>query len=163
MFSLFRKSSNLELRAPLIGRAEELSNVPDPVFSSKMMGDGIAILPREGVLYSPVNGVISHVFPTKHAVGIVTDEGLEILLHIGVDTVNLMGEGFECFVMENQRVNVGDKLISFDINSIQNKVKSIITPMLITNMDMVDGIEFNYGDVTNNSIVMVVKTKKNYN
>lgn len=159
MFSLFRRNRCLELKSPVIGRAMELSTVPDPVFSSKIMGDGIAIEPMEGILCSPVNGIVAHVFPTKHAVGIVSDEGIEILLHIGIDTVNLMGEGFESFVGENDRVKTGDKLISFDMDSVKSSGKSVITPMLITNMDMVESIEYKYGDVNNDSVVMIVITK----
>lgn len=161
MLSLFRKSSAVELKSPVAGKAKELSKIQDPVFSSKIMGEGIAIEPSEDMLYSPANGVVSHVFPTKHAVGIVTDEGIEVLLHIGIDTVGLKGEGFESFVRENDRVKVGDRLISFDIDTIKSKAKSTTTVMIITNMDIVESIDFKYGDVDNRSSVIVIKTKEN--
>lgn len=159
MFSFFKSSSTIEFKSPVTGRACELSQVPDSVFSSKIMGDGIALEPSAGTLYSPVNGIITNVFPTKHALGIVTDRGVEVLLHVGIDTVELMGQGFKSFVEENDRVCAGDKLISFDMEFIKEKGKPLITPMLITNMDMIESIDYKYGDVDNNSVVMVVRIK----
>jgi len=159
MFSLFGKKRILSLKSPLIGTVKELIKVEDPVFSSKMMGEGVAIEPSVGILYSPVSGVVAHVFPTKHAVGIITDEGIEILLHIGIGTVDLMGEGFQSYVKENDRVITGDKLISFDIEAIKSKGKLIVTPMLITNMDMVEAIHYKYGSADNDSVIMTVTLK----
>ncbi|WP_337960821.1 PTS sugar transporter subunit IIA [Caloramator sp. mosi_1] len=105
MFSFFKKKNNaIELNAHMVGNVVELANVPDEVFASKMLGDGLAIEPTEGVLYSPCDAEVVQVFPTKHAVGLKTKEGLEILLHIGIDTVQMQGEGFEAFVKEGDKV-----------------------------------------------------------
>ncbi|GAE26126.1 PTS system [Halalkalibacter wakoensis JCM 9140] len=123
--------------APLTGKILELSEVPDPVFSQKMMGDGMAIDPVEGEVVSPVDGEIVQVFPTKHAVGIKTKSGVEVLIHIGLETVNLNGEGFEAFVKAGDKVKRGDKLIAFDLDIIREKAASTITPIIVTNTDEV--------------------------
>lgn len=122
-----------EIYSPLAGEIISLAEVPDPVFSQKMMGDGIAIIPREGKLVSPVEGEIIQVFPTKHAIGIKSVKGLEILIHVGLETVELKGEGFEVFVKEGQSVKAGDVLSSFDIPFLESKNKEIVTPIIITN------------------------------
>lgn len=122
------------LKSPLKGKIVEIGSVPDDVFAQKLLGDGIAIEPSEGVVYSPVDGEITQLFGTKHAVGIVTDYELELLIHIGIDTVKLKGEGFKTFVSQGDKVKAGDKLIEFDLNLIKEKAKSTVTPFLITNM-----------------------------
>ncbi|KKK37685.1 PTS glucose transporter subunit IIA [Mesobacillus campisalis] len=125
----------IQLLAPLSGTAVDLETVPDPVFAEKMMGDGFAIEPTEGMAVSPVDGEIMQVFPTKHAIGIRAKNGAEILIHIGLETVSLNGEGFETFVSEGDKVKAGDKLVSFDLDIIRAKAKSIVTPVIITNTD----------------------------
>lgn len=140
MFKFFTHKK-VTIKAPISGIVSELSEVPDDVFAQKIVGDGIAINPTDNTLYSPVKGKIVQIFPTLHALGIETEEGLEILIHLGVDTVELKGEGFTSFVEKGQQVDVGDKLIEIDWNSIKHKVPSIMTPILITNMDRVDKIE----------------------
>lgn len=159
MFNLFKKKKTIELKAPVIGNAVELSKVPDEVFASKMLGDGLAIEPAKGTLYSPCDGEVIQVFPTKHAVGIRTKEGIEILLHIGVDTVTMNGQGFESLVSAGDNVYEGQSLVNFDIELIGRLAKSTVTPLLITNMDIVDSVEFNYGETTKNSVVAVVNLK----
>ncbi|CAM4130588.1 PTS sugar transporter subunit IIA [Lederbergia lenta] len=156
MFNFLKKNNKLEIKAPIIGTGRPLSDVPDEVFASKMMGDGIAFEPSEGILYAPMDGEIVQVFPTLHAVGIKSNNGLEILLHIGIDTVNLSGEGFESFVNAGDKVTAGQKLISFDINLIKEKAKSVITPLIITNMDEVANIEHHYGATTEDSVVLTI-------
>ncbi|MDT8860914.1 PTS glucose transporter subunit IIA [Alkalihalobacillus sp. MEB130] len=137
--SLFgKKESKVEtLTAPITGKTLDLAEVPDPVFAQKMMGDGIAIEPAEGEVVSPIDGEIVQVFPTKHAVGIKAKSGLEVLIHIGLETVNLNGEGFESFVKAGDKVKQGDKLIQFDLEIIREKAASTITPIIITNTDEV--------------------------
>lgn len=131
-----------EIYSPLAGEIIPLAEVPDPVFSQKMMGDGIAIIPREGKLVSPVEGEIVQVFPTKHAIGIKSAKGLEILIHVGLETVKLKGEGFEVFVKEGQYVKTGDVLSSFDIPFLESKNKEIVTPIIITNtLEKLGGME----------------------
>ncbi|MEW8971990.1 MAG: PTS glucose transporter subunit IIA [Mesobacillus sp.] len=125
----------IQLLAPMTGKAVSLSSVPDPVFSEKMMGDGVAIEPSEGVVVSPVEGEILQVFPTKHAVGIRAKNGAELLIHIGLETVSLNGEGFETHVTQGDKVKEGDKLVTFDLSVISEKAKSTVTPVIITNTD----------------------------
>ncbi|KHF41361.1 PTS sugar transporter subunit IIA [Halalkalibacter okhensis] len=145
--SLFgKKESKVEVTSPITGKVLELAEVPDPVFSQKMMGDGVAFDPEDGEVVSPVDGEIVQVFPTKHAVGIKTKSGMEILIHIGLETVNLNGEGFESFVKAGDKVKRGDKLIEFDLNVVREKAASTITPMIITNTDdVVEIMEKNTG------------------
>lgn len=139
MFKLFSKKAAVEeLVAPMSGKVVQIEDVPDEVFSRKMIGDGIAIEPDEGVVVSPVDGEVVQFFPTKHAVGLKTKSGLEILIHIGMETVALNGEGFEGFVQQGDRVKAGDKLVSFDLEQIRERAESIISPVVITNFDAVD-------------------------
>ncbi|WP_373419554.1 PTS glucose transporter subunit IIA [Bacillus sp. EAC] len=133
-------SKEIVIKAPLTGEVNTLSEVPDPVFAEKMMGDGFAITPTEGKVVSPVDGEIVQVFHTKHAVGIRSNEGVEVLIHVGLETVKLNGEGFEAHVTEGQAVKAGDQLLTFDMNYIKENAKSIITPVIFTNGDMLEKI-----------------------
>ncbi|MGM0921591.1 MAG: PTS sugar transporter subunit IIA [Bacillota bacterium] len=135
------KQTEETVYAPLTGRLLNLEDVPDPVFSQKMMGDGMAIEPSEGILVSPVEGEIIQLFHTKHAIGIKSLTGMEILLHIGLETVAMNGEGFEAFVKEGDKVKPGDKLITFDLDLIKEKAASTITPIIITNGDIIENVE----------------------
>lgn len=120
--------------APLKGKVVAITEVPDQVFAEKMMGDGFAIVPTEGMVVSPVDGKIVNLFPTKHAIGILSDNGREILIHFGIDTVNLKGEGFETLVSENARVVKGQPLLKVDLDYIKEHAKSTITPIVFTNL-----------------------------
>lgn len=159
MFGLFKKQKVIELMSPVKGTAIDIKKVPDEVFASGMLGDGIAFEPIDGIVYSPCNCEIVNLFPTKHAIGIKTKEGLEILIHIGIDTVAMKGEGFEAFVNAGDKVNVGDKLIAFDLELVKNKAKSAITPMVVTNMDLVKSLEYFYGDCDLNKAALRVILK----
>lgn len=120
--------------SPINGEIHAITDVPDPVFSGKMMGDGFAILPIDGMVVSPVDGVIVNVFPTKHAIGLETFNGLEILIHFGIDTVNLKGEGFETLVSQGDKVAKGQPLLKVDLEFLKNNVPSIMTPIVFTNL-----------------------------
>lgn len=133
LFGKKDEKNPISLLAPVSGELVQLEDVPDPVFSEKMMGDGIAIKPAEGVAVSPVDGKVMQVFPTKHAVGLQAENGAEILIHIGLETVSLDGEGFTSHISEGDRVKQGDKLISFDLDVIETKAKSTLIPIIITN------------------------------
>ena len=124
-----------QLVSPLAGQVKPLSQATDPVFSSGVMGQGVVIEPSQGELVSPVNGTVTVLFPTKHAVGIVSEEGVELLMHIGMDTVSLDGKGFEAHVAQGDKVTVGQQLISFDINVIKGAGLVTETPVIITNQD----------------------------
>lgn len=160
MLNLFKKKNLIELISPVKGSAIDIKNVPDQVFASGMLGNGIAFEPTEGVVYSPCSGEIVNLFPTKHAIGIKTKEGLEILIHIGIDTVEMKGEGFEAFVNVGDKVKVGDKLISFDLDLVKSKAKSAISPMVITNMDIVESMDTIYGECDKDKVVLKVTLKK---
>jgi sugar PTS system EIIA component len=127
--------------APLTGKIVSIEEVPDPTFSQKMMGDGIAIEPTEGVIVAPVNGEVVQFFHTKHAIGIKSESGAEILIHVGLETVSMNGEGFEGHVKVGDKVKAGDKLLSFDLELIKEKAASTITPIVITNSDAVESID----------------------
>ncbi|GHF94638.1 PTS system glucose-specific EIICBA component [Deinococcus piscis] len=120
---------------PLSGRMVPLSAVPDEVFSSGMMGQGFAIEPDSGEVRSPVTGEVVTLFPTHHAIGLRADNGLEVLVHVGVDTVNLQGEGFVPLVKQGDRVTAGQTLLRADLNAIRSRVPSLVTPVLFTNLD----------------------------
>jgi len=128
-------SAPVTITSPLAGEVKELSQATDPVFAQGLMGRGVVIVPSQGELVSPVNGRVTVFFPTKHAIGILSDEGVEILIHIGMDTVNLEGKGFEGYVSQGDKVKVGDKLISFDIDMIKKAGYVTETPVIITNSD----------------------------
>lgn len=125
----------VEISSPLSGQVKELSQATDPVFAQGVMGQGVLIEPSQGELLAPVDGIVSVLFPTKHAVGIVSDQGVEMLMHIGMDTVNLEGKGFTAHVSQGDRVKAGDKLISFDIDLIKDAGYVTETPVIITNQD----------------------------
>lgn len=122
-----------DLISPLTGQAKELSQATDPVFASGVMGQGVLIDPSEGLLVAPVDGEVSVLFPTNHAVGITAANGLELLMHIGMDTVSLEGKGFTAHVKQGDKVKAGDKLISFDIDVIKAAGLVAETPVIVTN------------------------------
>ena len=128
-------AESAEVVSPLAGQVKPLSQATDPVFSSGVMGEGVVIEPSQGELVSPVNGTVTVLFPTKHAVGIVSEEGVEMLMHIGMDTVSLDGKGFETHVEQGDKVVVGQQLISFDMDVIKKAGLVTETPVIITNQD----------------------------
>ncbi|MBG9367508.1 beta-glucoside-specific PTS transporter subunit IIABC [Streptococcus sp. NLN64] len=126
--------------SPLQGAIVQLADVPDPVFASGAMGKGIAIEPSQGTLYAPVKGEVTLLFPTKHAIGIKTENGAEILLHVGMDTVSLNGEGFESFVEIGDSIEAGQKLLEFDMEVIKAAGLPITTPIIVTNTSLYEDI-----------------------
>ena len=128
-------AESAEVVSPLAGQVKPLSQATDPVFSSGVMGQGVVIEPSQGELVSPVNGTVTVLFPTKHAVGIVSEEGVEMLMHIGMDTVSLDGKGFKAHVEQGDKVVVGKQLISFDMDVIKEAGLVTETPVIITNQD----------------------------
>ena len=134
-FSSEKNMKDVVLAAPLVGEAIELTKVEDEVFSSGAMGEGIAIVPAEGKVYAPCDGVISTFFPTGHAIGITAENGAEVLIHVGMDTVELNGEGFTPKAEEGDRVKKGQLLLEFDMAVIQAKGYKLATPIVVTNAD----------------------------
>ncbi|WP_175639405.1 PTS sugar transporter subunit IIA [Metabacillus schmidteae] len=130
--SLFTQKKE-PVHAPLTGKLVSLEEVPDPVFSQKMMGDGIAIDPSENQVFSPVDGEVVSVFPTKHAITIRSKSGAELLIHMGLETVKLNGEGFHVLVGEGDKIKIGNPIAEFDINKVSNTGTKIITPIVLLN------------------------------
>ena len=126
---------SLVIASPLAGWATSLADVPDPVFAEKMLGDGVAIDPVEGRLLSPGAGVVVSVHPAGHAVTLQLDTGPVLLMHIGLETVGLGGEGFAPKVADGQRVAAGELLVEFDLDRLARTAKSLITPVIVTNGD----------------------------
>lgn len=136
--SLFKKKQPNEpdpMLVPLKGKIVSLETVPDPVFAEKMMGDGFAIDPADGTIVSPVDGEVIAIFPTKHALSLKSNQGKEILIHVGLETVQLNGEGFTPLIMDGQKVKKGQELMKVDFDAIKPKVPSILTPIVFTNLD----------------------------
>lgn len=129
------KQKEILLHSPLKGEVIALNQVEDPTFSSGMVGKGIAVIPTEGVLYAPCNATISVVYDTKHAIGMISEDGVEILLHVGLDTVELEGKFFEALVEADQLVQQGQPLLNFSIDEIVKAGYAIVTPMVIPNSD----------------------------
>lgn len=128
-------SNDFEITAPLSGQAELLSNVKDDVFSKGLMGPGIAIIPDKGEVVAPFDGTVVSVFPTKHALGLRSDSGIEVLIHIGLDTVNLKGQYFETTLKSQQHFSRGEKLETFDLKAIKNAGYDVTVPIIVTNKD----------------------------
>lgn len=142
MFGFFKKKNKKEvcteskLVAAVSGKVLPLSEVPDPVFAQKMAGDGIAIDPTDDVVVAPADGELSLVFNTKHAFAMTLENGAELLVHIGVDTVSLEGQGFEQLVEAGTKVTAGTPIMKIDREFIKSKGLSLMTPVLITNPDL---------------------------
>lgn len=132
LLNLFKKEK-LHILAPVNGEIIPIEEVPDPIFSQKMMGEGVAIIPSKGDVCSPVEGTIIQIALTKHAIGILAEDGTEILIHIGLETVSLNGEGFGVSVEVGDKVVAGQLLVKVDWAFLSVHAKSIVTPIVITN------------------------------
>ena len=140
------------------GEVIALEQVKDPVFSQKMMGDGFAVEPANGNIVSPVSGTVSSIFPTKHALGLVTEAGLEVLVHIGLDTVSLEGKPFTVHVAEGQKVAVGDLLVTADLDAIREAGRETSTIVVFTNADAIKSVKLEQtGSLAANTVVAKVE------
>lgn len=144
MFSFFKKKEEegILLGAPIKGKAMNITEVNDPTFSECMLGKGIAIIPSEGKVYAPADGTINLLFDTLHAVSMVTEEGVELLIHVGLETVKLKGDGFEAHIQTGDAVKKGDLLLTVDLEKIREAGCDTVTPVVICNTD-------DYKDVQN--------------
>lgn len=142
-----KKVSDEIVSAPVSGRSIPLEEVKDEVFASGSMGKGGAIIPEEGLIKSPVSGKVSSVFPTRHSIMLSSDKGADILIHIGINTVNRCGKGFESLVCEGQHVDKGQSLTKFDLHELQNAGYDMTTSIIITNSDDYEGVELALGDI----------------
>lgn len=132
----------INIMSPLSGKIVPIESVNDTVFSDKVLGDGCAVIPNDGKIYSPVNGKVTSVAETKHAYGFISDDGIEVLVHFGIDTVKLKGEGFRSHVKEGSEVKIGDLIAEVDIDLLKSKNFDITTPVLICNLN--DNIEMSH-------------------
>ena len=133
MFKIFKKKEPLILYAPVTGTSIALENVPDPVFAEKMMGDGIAFIPESDTICAPCDGKVTMIANTLHAIGITAENGAEILIHIGLDTVNLNGKGFTSLVNVGDKIKLGTQLVKIDMAFMKEHEMVLTTPMVVTN------------------------------
>lgn len=151
LFDVFKKKG-LEVVSPLKGKCVSIKEVSDPTFSEEILGKGVAVIPADGKVYAPADGTVTTMFPTGHAVGLTTDDGLELLVHVGLDTVALKGEGFNIIAKEDQKVKKGDLLIEADLEKIKAAGYDVITPVIVCNSSEysevigIEGNEVNPGD-----------------
>ncbi|KEY91729.1 glucose-specific phosphotransferase enzyme IIA component [Candidatus Photodesmus blepharus] len=124
-----------EIIAPISGEIINIEDVPDVVFAEKIVGDGVAIKPVSNKMLAPVNGTIGKIFDTNHAFSIKSNDGFELFVHFGIDTVELRGEGFKRIAIEGQSVKIGDLIIELDLPLLEKKAKSTVTPVVISNME----------------------------
>ncbi len=157
--SLFREDRGT-LLSVADGRAIPLADVPDEAFASGMLGSGFAVEPSGGTIYSPVDGVVEGVADTRHAYTIRSEDGLDVLVHIGVDTVKLGGAGFLPLVGTGDRVNAGDAIARADLGIIRAAGCTAVTPVLVANSEELDGVKLKFGNVTGGrSAVLTYKRK----
>ncbi len=153
-----RTGGETVMTSPMKGKILDLTEVPDALFAEKMIGDGFAVEPSEGYVVSPVTGEIAHIFETNHALAIITESGLEVLIHIGIDTVKMEGRGFTRLSEIGQKVEKGTPLMKFDLELVKKEAKSSITEVVVTNMDKVKDMKIiSSGDVTPDDEVLIVR------
>lgn len=152
-------AKEVNVYAPLSGEIVNIEDVPDVVFSEKIVGDGVAIRPNGDTIVAPVNGTIGKIFETNHAFSIESDEGVELFVHFGIDTVELKGEGFTRLAQEGQAVKAGDPIIKFDLELLESKAKSVLTPVVISNMDEISNLDKKVGQVVAGESVVLTLTK----
>lgn len=161
IFDIFKKSKNekvVEIYSPLNGTVISLEEVPDEAFAQKMIGDGCAIEPSEGGIFAPIDAQID-IFDTNHAVSIETKEGLEMIVHFGVDTVKLNGQGLKRLVNSDE-AKKGEKLIEYDLAYLKENAPSVKTPIIVTSMDIVEKIEvLGKGEIKAGDLLMKVYLK----
>lgn len=147
------KKKGLEVVSPMKGKCVSIKEVSDPTFSEEILGKGVAVIPEDGKVCAPADGTVTTMFPTGHAVGMTTDDGLELLVHVGLDTVALKGEGFHIVAKEDQKVKKGDLLIEADLEKLKAAGYDVITPVIVCNSSEYSevtglvGNEVNPGDV----------------
>ena len=142
LFDIFKKKEKtiVTIYSPMNGKVIELKEVPDEAFAQKMVGDGCAIEPDKGVICSPIEGQLMNIFPTNHAIIFETIDGLEMIVHFGIDTVKLEGKGFQK-LREPGPIKVGDEIVKYNLDEIKDGVPSTKSPIIINNMEKVEKIE----------------------
>ena len=142
LFDIFKKKEKtiVTIYSPMNGKVIELKEVPDEAFAQKMVGDGCAIEPDKGIICSPIDGQLMNIFPTNHAIIFETIDGLEMIIHFGIDTVKLDGKGFQK-LREPGPIKIGDEIVKYDLDNIKDGVPSTRSPIIINNMEKVEKIE----------------------
>lgn len=161
MFNFLKKSS-IELYSPASGKSVCIEDVPDKIFSEKMLGDGFAVLPNDNKIYAPIGGTVTMIANTKHAIGIKTKSGIEVLIHIGLDTVNYMGKGFKLNVKQGDNIKRGEFIVEFDKDFFEKENVNTVTMVVITNSN-----EFNITKLPMNEFIsrddIILKCQKKNN
>ena len=154
-----KTEGTINIIAPISGEIVAIEDVPDVVFAEKIVGDGIAIRPTGNKMVAPCDGEIGKIFETNHAFSIESDTGIELFVHFGIDTVELKGEGFTRIAQEGQKVKMGDTIIEFDLAFLTEKAKSILTPVVISNMDEIKELQKMSGIVVvgQDPVIKIVK------
>lgn len=161
MFNFLKKQNkNCEVYSPCNGRSISIEDVPDKMFAAKLLGDGIGFIFEGDTLYAPIDGTITMVANTKHAIGFTSKNGVELLLHVGLDTVNLNGEGLEVFVKQNQKIKHGEAVLKVDKKLMERKNVNLTTPMVITNMKDYDITITHLDEDVITSDIMITAMKK---
>lgn len=137
MFNLFKKKDDLDIAGFVDGEAFPIEEASDEVFSSKAMGDGYGVIPSNGIIYSPCSADVVTIFPTGHAIGLKMKDGTEVLLHLGIDTVDLGGTGFKNFVKQGEKVHRGQKIAEMDLEYIESQGKNTQSFMIFTSMEKI--------------------------
>ena len=142
LFDIFKKKEKtiVTIYSPINGKVIELKEVPDEAFAQKMVGDGCAIEPDKGIICSPIDGQLMNIFPTNHAIIFETIDGLEMIVHFGIDTVKLDGKGFQK-LREPGPIKIGDEIVKYNLDDIKDGVPSTRSPIIINNMEKVEKIE----------------------
>lgn len=159
LFGKAEEKNDNGIYAPIAGQAVPVSEVPDPTFSSGMLGNGIAIIPSDGKVYAPCNATVDMMFTTGHAVSLVADSGAEILIHVGLETVGLEGKCFTVHVQNGQKVRKGDLMIEVDLEGVKAAGLNTITPVLICNTDDYGTFNTTVGKTVTNADVVIELAK----
>lgn len=159
MFKLLKKENKKILKSPTEGKIIDLSEVKDNVFSQKIMGEGVAIDTIGDIISSPIKGNLALITETKHAFVIESENGMEVLVHIGIDTVNLKGEGFEILAEAGTEVKVGQPIIKVDREFIKSKGYSLVTPVIVTNHSDYNVSTCNIGELAQSAVTDIIKYK----
>ncbi|GLS91659.1 glucose-specific phosphotransferase enzyme IIA component [Psychromonas marina] len=154
-----QSDNTIDIIAPISGEIVAIEDVPDVVFAEKIVGDGIAIRPTGNKMVAPCDGEIGKIFETNHAFSLESDSGIELFVHFGIDTVELKGEGFTRIAQEGQKVKMGDTIIEFDLEFLKEKAKSILTPVVISNMDEIKELQKMSGnvEVATDAVLKIIK------
>ena len=156
---IFGKNKRESIGAPIQGKTIAISEVNDPTFGQEILGKGVAILPSVGKVVAPIDGTVEMVFATKHAISMSSDSGIQIIIHVGLDTVTLKGEPFTTYVGAGQKVKAGDIMLEFDIEAIKAAGLDTITPIVICNSDDYQDITAHVGEDVNVGDVVLTLVK----